>query len=80
MRTTAGADGHTHVATIDDDGDGITSEAADGHWHAVEGCDVQRAGGHTHELTADRVSAEDDAPTRRPGRGQQGGAARREVA
>jgi hypothetical protein len=89
LLTTAGADGHTHVARFDDDGNGITSEAADGHWHTVSDCDVLPAvDGHTHELTDQRQTDEEDeraAPVWRPGRAAQAGRAtrraeRREVA
>lgn len=82
LTTPAGTDGHTHVARFDDDGNGITSEAPDGHWHTVSGCDVLPAGdGHTHELTDQRQTEEEDerrAPAWRPGRAAQGrGATRR---
>ncbi len=74
LRTTPGADAHSHVATFDDDGNGITSEAPDGHWHVVHFCDVLPAqDGHTHDLTSVREEADHDAPTWRPGRGQQRG-------
>ena len=78
VRTTPGADAHTHVASFDDNGNGITSEAPDGHWHVVHFCDVlPAADGHMHELTEIREVADDDAPTWRPGRGQQRGSSRR---
>lgn len=54
------AGGHTHVAIFNDLGDGFTTMGPDGHLHEVRGCDVLPArDGHTHELTADRVTLDE---------------------
>ena len=59
---TTTAAGHSHVAVFDDLGDGFTTEA-DGHWHAVCGCDVMPAAdGHTHELTTERRHVAGEGP------------------
>lgn len=47
-----GADGHTHEATLDENGDGTSSEAA-GHSHEIAGGEVQPGGddGHVHDAS-----------------------------
>lgn len=63
MTTTS--DGHTHIATFRENGNGYTDEAQDGHWHRVIACDVQPANGHTHELTDTRAAVEREVRPRR---------------
>ncbi|HZE50655.1 MAG TPA: hypothetical protein VE074_13890 [Jatrophihabitantaceae bacterium] len=59
-----GADKHTHCALMDDYGFGYTSPGPDGHTHAVDGCDVLAAAGHTHDLSAQRCDREHDRRVR----------------
>jgi hypothetical protein len=59
LRTTAAADGHTHVAVFNGAGDGWTTSAA-GHYHLIEELELEPArDGHTHELTAERVELDE---------------------
>ncbi len=55
-----GTDKHRHCATIDEEGNGSTAPAADGHVHQVVELEVEAAGGHTHDMSAQRCSAEHD--------------------
>jgi hypothetical protein len=52
--TEPAADGHRHCAAVDAKGRGITSPAPDGHVHLVADLALVEAGGHRHELTAER--------------------------
>jgi hypothetical protein len=55
LRTLAAADGHTHCASLDAEGNGKTDPGPDGHWHAVVELELLPApDGHTHELGAER--------------------------
>lgn len=49
---------HTHLAIFDDEGNGRTTDAPDGHAHEIRGLDVQPAGGHTHRLGTERVTVD----------------------
>jgi len=59
--TVPGADGHTHCALVDDNGNGQTSEAPDGHFHLVEELVVRFTMRHTHELSATRCEGRHNA-------------------
>lgn len=52
--TAPGPDGHMHCAVFDDDGNGRTTRAADGHYHSVVGCEIVPFAGHGHDLSARR--------------------------
>lgn len=57
MTAPGGADRHRHCATVDSNGNGQTAAAADGHSHQVVDLVVQIAGGHSHDMSAQRCSA-----------------------
>lgn len=59
VRTEPGPDGHTHVATFTDAGNGQTSTDA-GHCHRVRWLEVEKAAGHVHELSDERVDVFSD--------------------
>lgn len=51
----AGDDGHTHCVLFKGEtGRGFTSPGPDGHVHRVQELSILEAGGHTHELSANR--------------------------
>lgn len=55
------ADGHTHCAVVDWEGNGITGAAPDGHWHRVRELEVLSSRGHVHELAEKRCGARHNA-------------------
>lgn len=59
LRTTAAADGHSHVGVFNGSGNGWTTAAA-GHYHLIGGLELKPAAdGHTHELTEERVQLDE---------------------
>ena len=59
--TTAAPDGHTHIAKINENGNGTTSPGPDGHTHAVRELDfAPGADGHVHDI--DRRASTADEP------------------
>lgn len=53
LYTTRAGDGHRHVATFDENGDGRT-DTVNGHFHFLEQLEVRPQAGHAHELSTTR--------------------------
>lgn len=63
------ADGHSHEFFIDEEGNGITSSAEDGHSHPIHNGTILEAKGHIHQM-AEKVRVDQRRKVYRSGKGR----------